>query len=123
VTVTLEGRALEHLETEHAAVEVLRPLGVGGHETFVLHANDVGTRDRANGWLRGCWRHDWPPCALQSARGDYTAAAWPTNGNASVWCYLEARYSEEPQVPGAVRLAHEGQSQIVRWLARWWTRP
>src|SRR5262249_22632462 len=86
VTVTLERRALQNLPPEHAAVEVLRPLGIGRHETFVLHADDVGARDRANGGLRCCWRHDWPPCALLSARGNYTASRIRrAAGGATLW--------------------------------------
>src|ERR1051326_6860518 len=43
VTARLEVRTLEDVPAEDAAVEVLRPLRVGGHDALVLHANDVGS--------------------------------------------------------------------------------
>ena len=49
VAASLERRARQDLESQDAAIEVLRPLGVGGHDALVLHADDVGAGYRSNG--------------------------------------------------------------------------
>src|SRR5262249_44125010 len=64
VAGTLERGARQDLEPEHAAVEILGPLGVSGHQTFVLHPHHVGAGHRTDP-LFGCHcRHGMPPRGL-----------------------------------------------------------
>src|SRR5207244_12940040 len=48
VATRRERRARQHLESKHPAIEVLRPLRVGGRDALVLDADHVRSRHRSN---------------------------------------------------------------------------
>src|SRR5262249_62258736 len=71
VAAARERRTWQHLKPEDATVEVLRPLGVGGHDTLVLDTDHVRSRDRSNALSRGFQSHRCASCALPAAPGHY----------------------------------------------------